>query len=244
MSEEYLVSLKEKKYFNRLDLLKEMRKYNPQITESNFKARLQKFLRDGAIVRIGRNRYCIPQKPINFYQHEYSSISKEIAGLITKEHPLLNFSLFELIQLNEFVNHQLAHNVIFVSVEMDIIDFVFDTLKEKFPGKVFINPTTELYRQYWCDDMIVLEKLVSEAPMGKLCMWHTRIEKMLVDIVADRLIVDTVSPSEFPGIYMGAFDRYVVEESCLLRYATRRGVEKEIHNLIEMETDIILRTEN
>ena len=52
----------------------------------------------------------------------------EVASLIQEQFPLLDFSIMELIQLNDFVNHQIAHNVLFLSVEVDMIEFVFDSL--------------------------------------------------------------------------------------------------------------------
>ena len=63
-------------------------------------------------------------------------------------------------------------------------------------------------------------------------------------IMADQLILGTVSPSEYPGIYTDVFGRYIVDESCMLRYAKRRGAEKEIRELIQTRTSITLRTES
>lgn len=244
MDDIYINELRTMKFFSRSELFQAMCRYGARISDAAFKRKLQACLKDGTIMRVGRNMYCIPQKEISVYEHRYSATAKEVADLVSRKHPFLNFSIFELVQLNEFVNHQLAHNIIFASVEADIIDFVFDTLKERYPGRVLISPTKDLYQQYWCDGMIVLEKLVSEAPMGKPVKWHTRIEKMLVDIMADRLILDTVSQFEYPGIYMNAFERYAIDESCMFRYAKRRGAERDIRGLIRAKTDIVLRTEN
>ena len=63
-----------------------------------------------------------------------------IAEIITTEFYDLNFRIFELTQLNTFVNHLYSHNTIFLSVENDIIDYVFDSLKSHYPGKVYLNP--------------------------------------------------------------------------------------------------------
>ena len=128
------------------------------------------------------------------------------------------------------------------SVEAEIMDFVFETLRDKYPGKVLINPTVEIYHQYWSDNMIVLGKLTTEAPKGQKASWHTRLEKMLVDIMAEPLLLASISRAEYPHIYEDAFDRYIVDENGLFRYATRRKVTKKIKELIRKETDIVLRT--
>lgn len=50
---------------------------------------------------------------------------------------------------------------------------------------------------------------------------------MLVDVVANPLLLDSVSESEYPTIYEAAFSMYVVDESCLFRYTARRAVDKK-----------------
>ena len=185
---------------------------------------------------------CLPSNNARPYDHEYSDLAVEVASLIQEQYPLVDFSILELIQLNDFVNHQLAHNVLFLSVESDVIEFVFDMLKDQYFGKVFINPTLEMYHQYWSDNMIVINKLTTEAPKSAGIPWYTRLEKLLVDIVADPLLLDSVSESEYPTIYEDAFSMYVVDESCLFRYAARRAVDKKIKKLIREKTNITLRT--
>lgn len=186
--------------------------------------------------------YCFREKDVRPYEHEYSNLATEVAALLQEQYPLLDFSIMELIQLNDFVNHQIAHNTLFLSVEADIMEFVFDTIKERYFGKVFINPTPKVYHQYWSDNMIVVNKLTTEAPKSSAVSWHTRLEKLLVDIVAEPLILASISEGEYPGIFENAFSMYVVDESCLFRYAARRTVEKKIKELITEKTNIILRT--
>lgn len=240
---DYLINLSNKESFSRSDLILEIsRKDGREVGEARFKAILQKFLKDGRIVRVGRNAYCVAEDGIMVYSYNYSALACDVAELIEEKHPYLDFSMAELIQLNEFVNHQLAHNVVFVSVEDNLGDFVFDTLKEKYPGKVLINPTTEIYHQYWCDDMIVIQKLISEAPMGHKDRWHIRLEKLLVDLMVDSLLKKSVSEAEYATIFEEAFAKYAIEESCLFRYAKRRGAERKILTFIQEQTTVNLRT--
>ena len=192
---------------------------------------------NGVIARVGRNAYCIPQNGERVYSYQYSDLANEVADTIIDAHPYLRFSITELVQINEFANHQIAHNVIFLSVEDDVADFVFVTLKDKYPGKVLLNPNAELFHRYWYDN-----KLITEAPKGKECPWHARLEKVLVDILNEPLWLESISESELPTIYEDAFSRYVIDESCLFRYAQRRTAEKRIKAFIAEKTNIALRT--
>lgn len=228
--------------FTRKELLESFRMAGYMLSEASFYKKVEELVKNGQIIRVGRNVYSLPDNKRLAYEYKYSELAEEVAQEIAQQYPYVNFSIFEFVQLNDFVNHLIAHNVIFLSVEADIMDFVFETLRDKYPGKVLINPTVEIYHQYWSDNMIVLGKLTTEAPKGQKASWHTRLEKMLVDIMAEPLLLASISRAEYPHIYEDAFDRYIVDENGLFRYATRRKVTKKIKELIRKETDIVLRT--
>ncbi len=230
--------------FTRKELLESFRMAGYMLSEASFYKKVEELVKNGQIIRIGRNVYSLPDDKRLAYEYKYSELAEEVAQEIAQQYPYVNFSIFEFVQLNDFVNHLIAHNVIFLSVEAEIMDFVFETLRDKYPGKVLINPTVEIYHQYWSDNMIVLGKLTTEAPKGQKASWHTRLEKMLVDIMAEPLLLASISRAEYPHIYEDAFDRYIVDENGLFRYASRRKVTKKIKELIRKETDIVLRTKD
>ena len=53
--------------------------------------------------------------------------------------------------------------------------------------------------------MIIIKKLVSESPKGERAVWETKLEKMLVDLVADKLLLSSVSSGEYDSIFYQAF---------------------------------------
>lgn len=235
-------SLKNQNCFNRQQILQSFRNAGYQLSDASFYKSLASMVKDGELARVGNGLYCLPEKNTKPYHHEYTDLSTEVASLIQKQYPLVDFSILELIQFNDFVNHQLAHNALFLSVESDATEFVFNLLKDRYFGKVLVHPTPEIYHRYWSDNMIVINKLTTEAPKGTKIPWHTRLEKLLVDIVADPILLESVSESEYPTIYEDAFSMFVIDESCLFRYAARRAVDKKIMNLIKEQTSIALRT--
>lgn len=226
--------------FDRAELLIEARRQNPEVSEASVKAYLHKMLESGLIGRIGRNAYCSMEKK-SIYYHEYSELALRVMKYMSELYTDLDFRIFELSQVNEFFNHQLAHNTVFVSVEKELGSFVFDALKEEFAGKLLINPTKKMYHQYWSDNMVVINKLTTEAPKGKVNDWRTDLEKMLVDIKIDKVISSTFEVCELPQMYEAAFDKYLIDESQMFRYARRRGAEGKIRSFIDEETDVELR---
>lgn len=243
MSEKrYYDGLSDVTRFTRKELLESFRMAGYTLSEASFYKKVEELVKNGQIIRVGRNVYSLPDDKRFAYEYKYSELADEVAQEIVQQYPSVNFSIFEFIQLNDFVNHLIAHNVIFLSVEADVMDFIFETLRDKYPGKVLINPTVEIYHQYWSDNMIVLGKLTTEAPKGKKVSWHTRLEKLLVDIIAEPLLLASISRAEYPHIYENVFDRYIVDENSLFRYASRRKMKKKIIELIRKETDIVLKT--
>ena len=241
---DYLKKFYDSIYFNREELFTEMKNHSQGITEAFFKAKLQSLLDDGEVARVGRNAYCVCKVNDKTYSYDYSQEAYDISGLITDNYPYLDFRIFELIQLNEFINHQIAHNTIFVSVEKDLGEFVFDSLKTVYPGKVLIYPTAEMFHQYWVEGMIVILKLPTESPRGKGHVWATCIEKMMVDAFCEKVIVSAYPSEELSSIIENMFYQYAIDESKLFRYARRRGMEKKLRDFLNEKTNITLRLES
>jgi hypothetical protein len=59
------------------------------------------------------------------------------------------------------------------------------------------------------------------------------LEKMLVDMIADKLISVTYSKAELPDVLEQAQSRYYLDRIRLFRYARRRNREKELKQYLE-----------
>ena len=208
--------------FARADLQVVMEKCGYQTSESITNHMITRLLTAGDIVRVGRNRYCVADflKPYHF---PHSELAVSVADEITEEHPYLDFRIFELVQLNEFVNHQIAHNIVFASVEGGLEEDVFNTLWEGHKGSVLLKPDAEELFRYLNEDMVIIVKLPTESPKGKEVFWDTRLEKLLVDIAVDKLLRKVVYSGEYPAIYQDAFHKYALDKNMMFRYARRRG---------------------
>ena len=126
-----------------------------------------------------------------------------------------------------------TRNDLFQAIKQYSADISESTFKAMLQNLLIDGQVFRVGRNAYCvaDDMIVIEKLVSEAPRGKQELWHTRLEKLLVDVLTDDLIQESVSEAEWPKIYEDAFQKYAIDESCFFRYAKRKGAEidPEIH---------------
>lgn len=223
--------------FARSDLQMVMEECGYHTTDSIANHLLIKMLDSGDIARIGRNRYCVSDS-LKTYSFPYSEFASMVADEIIKAHPYLDFRIFELVQLNEFVNHQIAHNIVFVSVEGELEEDVFNTLWENHQGSVLLKPDVEELYRYMTEDMVVIIKLPTESPRGTDVFWGTRLEKMLVDIAVDKLIRKVVYSGEYAAIYQDAFRKYAIDKNAMFRYARRRGALEKYRNFLMNEAGL------
>ena len=200
---------------------------------------LRKEMALGSVIHIGRNQYAYKNEK-RIYTYSYSPEAKRIAGIIQEEYPAIEFQIFELIQLNAFVNHLFAHNTVFVSVENDGIDYVFDSLRDRYPGRIMLKPKADEYFRYFVEDQIVVMRLPSESPKGIDVPWQSRIEKILVDVTVDKLLTKIISEGEYEAIFAQAYERYIMDTKAMLRYANRKGAGEKFKNLLLQYTDMTI----
>lgn len=236
----YLEPLSKMPVFDKNTLFDVIRENAGELGKSTLEKLLNSYIEAGNIARVGRNAYCI-QGNLKKYVYDYSEYANHIAERLNEGFYDIDFRIMELYQLNRFLNHQLAHNVFYVYVEKELCASAFELLKKEYEGRILINPSEEDFFNYRTEDTIVIRKLLTEAPKGKDKIWHTGIEKLLVDIFSENIVKAMFSDSELPGIYETAFADYVIDESQMFRYAKRRKSDERIKNFIKTETTVKLR---
>ena len=89
------------------------------------------------------------------------------------------------------------------------------------------------------DDIIVIEKLPSESPKGINAFWDTRLEKMLVDIVVDKILSKVVYKGEYQVIFHDAVEKYAIDKNVIVRYLRRRGAYEKFLKFISEEVNFV-----
>lgn len=229
----------EKKQFREV-----IHKLNPGYTESSINWFLEKLKKENRIVTVGRGKYELVSGASKKKQYAYNHSQKyqDIEKGIIKKYPLVEFQMWELIQFNEFVNHQIAKNLIVVEVENMLEETVFGTLHEEYPYVLYSPQMDYYYRHKGDEDTIVVLKLISEAP--KPIEGHSSsLEKLLADLFVNKFTGHLIEKSEYPAIMEEAFQKYYLDETKMFRYARRRNAETRMKEFIRRETEIHLKTE-
>ncbi|MBR0417922.1 MAG: hypothetical protein IJI66_01990 [Erysipelotrichaceae bacterium] len=217
-----------------IDILKENR---PDLSDDMYNWAIDQSTKKGLLSRKGYNAYSLPEgKELIDYQPFYSQTSLDLIKEIQERFPRVIFTVFETVLMNDFLNHLIGRNTIFIQVEKDSSIFVFRYLQEQGYKNLLFNPDKKEIELYWDKDCIIITNLISEAPLRKDDPSKITLEKMLVDMVSDKLISSTFSPAELPEVFEQVRKTYRLDQSRMLRYARRRNKEDKVKKYLE-ETD-------
>lgn len=189
-----------------------------------------KLQEDKIIKKLGVDEYEVLSEKME-YVYELSKKAQAISNSILQNFPLIDSRVYETKIFNEFVNHQISQNVIFVEVERGLEQAVFEKLSELF-GKGLLKPKLKEYRLYGENDLFIIRSLLSESPLSKENNYQLTLEKMIVDLYVDELLQVFVSKSEYIGLLEQCYSNYIINERKLLRYASRRNVKEKIFKVI------------
>lgn len=217
------------KVFKRSDLIAALRRDHPDLSSNSFQWAIGGLLNSGAISRIGRDAYLLSAGAVQqSYSPDYSEQAFRLIDRISAKFPHIRFTVFESTLLNEFLNHLIAQNTIFLQVEKDAAIFVFRFLQDDGMQNVLFKPSQKEFSLYWDKNSVVVSDLISESPTAEKDAHSICLEKMLVDIYCDKLVRTTYSRAEYESVFIHAFQRYSVDRTKLLRYARRRNKQAEI----------------
>ena len=134
LKDEIIKKIPEGCILNRQELMEFAIAGNNEFKETLFRNLLEKLMEDGELIRIGRNQYrkAIVEDHREVYQNQYSKEAQIVIELLKEKYPLLDYRVWEISWLNEFWNHQIAQNKIFVEVERMGCDFVYTELADDY----------------------------------------------------------------------------------------------------------------
>ena len=213
----------------------------PDYKEYSVSWLIKKLKEEKVLVSVGKGKYIRQEargRKKRVYKYMHSDEYLDVEKSITQEFPLVTFQMWELIQFNEFVNHQLSKNILIVEVENMLENAVFEYLREQYMHILYCPSIDDFYRYRSEETTIVILKLVSEAP--KPVENHScPLEKLLVDLFTNKFTGKLIQRSEYATILEDSFEKYLIDETKLFRYARRRNVDMQIRMFIKENTRII-----
>jgi len=209
--------------FSRKELLNTL----SDLSEKSLSQQLYRLLKARRLERVCQGSYRLPASLF--------AVSEEIKRLneiLKKQFPFANFCFWSSDVLLPFMHHIPNLNFIFIDVENDVAESVFNFLKNKKKKPIYFRPNKEEFNRYITGiEAIIVRQLVSESPLqtqGNLFV--PTLEKVLVDIAGDAEF-DFMQGVEITYFYRNVMECHEINKRKLLRYASRRGRREEVEQL-------------
>ena len=166
----------------------------PDFSKGKMRNLLEDMLSSGSINRVGRNCY-VKGNGKSVYRGELSELALQVKEKIEKDFPYIEFQIWELTWLNEFLNHLVAHNRIFVNVENDGCEFVYMSLNSEYGNSLLLKPTEKEIDYYTKDNSIIIDRLVSEAPSSEPHI--PSLETIIVEMFGGKALPLLISKGDY-----------------------------------------------
>ena len=193
---------------------------------------LTKLTESRQLRRIGHGLYAKPTK------QEFVIIptdeDRTLHDVLKRLWPFANFCIYNGSVISPLQHHLAANNITYIETEREATSAVFNHLRDD--GRTaYLRPTRDLIYNYidLSQPAIFVKPLITESPtlLNEGVMVPT-LEKLLVDLQKDQDFF-YLQEAEGLNIFSNALSLYTINESRLLRYASRRGIRKEIETIIQ-----------
>ena len=193
---------------------------------------LTKLTESGQLRRIGHGRYAKPTKQefVITPTNEERTLHDELKRLW----PFAHFCIYNGSNISPLQHHLAANNITYIETEREATSAVFNHLRD-CGRTVYLRPTRNLIYNYidLSQPAIFVKPLITESPMLENDgVQVPTLEKLLVDSQKDQDFF-YLQEAEGLNIFSNALSLYSINESRLLRYASRRGIRTEIGTIIK-----------
>lgn len=117
--------------YSHQELIKLLKNNYPQMRDSSYHWAVCGMLKSGNLTKVARNVYVVQnerEKPM--YRPAYSDLAAKLISQVSDKYPSVRFTVFETALMNDFLNHLVALNTVFIQAEKDVSIFVFRHLRE------------------------------------------------------------------------------------------------------------------
>ena len=135
--------------YSHKELTNELKILKPNLADSTYHWAISSLVRGGKIIRLGYDAYSSPDGSTKKeYDPLYSDLALEVMNQIKETYPYVTFTVFETVMMNDFLNHLIAQNTVFIQAEKESSIYVFRFLQEKGYQNVMYKPGKDDFDLY------------------------------------------------------------------------------------------------
>mgnify|MGYP000274209785 CR=1 FL=1 len=215
----------------------------PSLPRSTLRWRIHELNNKGILSRVKRGVYRLGSE-VGEWKPEISKELKRTASKLRNEFPYLTFCIWSTKWLLNFTQHLPTKYFTLVDTERDTEESVFYYLQNiRKDSGMFLNPNRDEVQKYLgnSENPLVVRSLISQSPLIKINEVQVpKLEKIMVDLVADEVLFDAFQGKELKTIYSNIVDKYDVNLSTLKRYGQRRNKWDEVKQYLNETNEQII----
>jgi Transcriptional regulator, AbiEi antitoxin len=218
--------------FTRKDLTADLKSQAQNNSLNSLSEQLDRLLKSKQLVRLERGVYALSDNAKKEFSIVCTDDIKRLNQQIKTQFPFANYCIWDSKAIMPYMHHIPNLNFIYVDVEREVAESVFNLLNTDNSLRVFLMPDqTDFDRYISGSEAIIIRPLISEAPLQTIEGINTpTLEKILVDIIGD-VEFDFMQGTEITYFYRNVTERHNINKSKLMRYATRRGRRTQVEQL-------------
>ena len=203
-----------------------------EISRQSLNAMLARLVKLGKLQRVSRGRYAAD--PRKAFKPGLLQSTVDLYKSIEGHYPYASVCIYEGRWLFQFMHHLASNNSIYVEVERDAAESVFEWLRTK-GVEAYYRPDGEFIYRYvdLGKGAVIVKVLTSQSPLHEdNGVKIPALEKILVDMYCDKDFM-YLQGSEYYHVVNAAQNEYELNMPTLLRYASRRNVKDKIKKILE-----------
>lgn len=195
--------------------------------------RLSRLKEQQVIVPVGRGQYRLVQEPKPVFSPQPSVALEQACRVLETRTLGLTCGFWSTEWLQGLVELQRIQHWAFIEPEKGQEELVYWKLRDE-GYKVFLRPDSEELDRYaeGLNPVLIVRPLISEAPLAGKGIAAARLEKILVDLLSDKLLQQAYDRNARQQAFRNAFAQYQLSLSALEGYARRRNRQAELQTIL------------
>lgn len=207
-------------------------KNKPNLDRKTIIWTVNELVKQNKATRVGRGVYLFAPKAV--YNPITTKQADEVISIIQNNFKYVTATISDTTWLHEFMSLQPFSSVTGVEVNEPAVKPLVSMLRRKGFDAFSKKEGRAAMKYSVTAQPIIISKLTDTnalIPYNKVINL-TGLEKLLVDLVCDAEIYGQYQGAELENIYRNATEKYAVNYSTVLQYATRRGRKKQVEELL------------
>ncbi len=209
----------------------------PGLKETTFRWRVYELKKTNIIISVTRGIFKLSDNK-KIFEPSINNKYHKISRMLKKNFSSISYCIWSSSWLNEFSRHQASNDIIFVEVEKELVNPVFNLLLDNYFKNVYLEPDKFVTKIYISENQtsIIVKSMITKSPIQSVKNVKVpKLEKILVDLFSDNKYLDSYKGYEQKVIFENAFAEYRLNLSNLINYSRRRKKDKLIKDFLITE---------